>query len=420
MGKTVSAVLFALISISTSATVLSPTSREVNFTYTASFKTTKTDSAQSLMTLHAQYLFGYMQAADLSKGYGLNMLNPGLGAPAWPPQVNLVDETREHNGVRVLTYQLSGVLLLQNRVADEVLKNGYWDVILPYDLDNYYEFKCSEWGSENSPDGFWYFYNPFHAGCQKLIEAPLANGVRVRITPMPSVDPHLAANLEDLRGDNGNGELFEIVTANGFAKNAKPNDQGRLAYEAVNDWLRGSGFAETQISRFKNRPVFQYDKIVKSPSHGNVHIRVTRLLADTGLADDTVTFAKFFKNAIESADVYIYAGHAGPEAMFNIEEIEKHAGKVHFNHGKHQLFFFDACSGYSYYLNIFDGQKNRGTLDVLTYGLPSMFGYEHSTHKALLKYLFNMGNDHPEWMDIMNSMEKPLRGMTFMLNYVAI
>ena len=44
------------------------------------------------------------------------------------------------------------------------------------------------------------------------------------------------------------------------------------------------------------------------------------------------------------------------------------ASPIQFNRKKHQIFLFDSCSSYSYYLGMFDGKKDPGTLAVMTSG----------------------------------------------------
>ncbi len=400
----------------TYAYVVSPDATEVKFSYTAEFQTQSKDPAEKLIERHAEFLFGYLQSPKLVADFGINQRTPGIGAPAWPVDLSLNSDQVDADGMRTLSYRLNGTMLFNKAAAKPLLRAGEYEIIMPYDLDNYYEFECSDWGDENSARYFWYFYNPFHKDCEKLIEAPLAHPVSVKISQLPEGPEHSRAPLKVLRGDNGNGDLFDIVTVNGFDIKSDPSDSGRVAYDDINAWLRGSGFDETVVSRHANRPVYQYDKTVKSRSGEMVHIRVTRLLADTALLNDNVTFAKFFKSAIQSADVFIYAGHSGKDVVFDMADVEKRAGAVEFNAEKQQLFFFDACSGYSYYMSVFDGKKDPGTLSVLSHGLPTMFGFEHAMHKALLRYLFDMKEDQPEWNAIVTDMNKSLRGMTFLLN----
>jgi hypothetical protein len=94
---------------------------------------------------------------------------------------------------------------------------------------------------------------------------------------------------------------------------------------------------------------------------------------------------------------------------------------VDFDRAKHQIFLFDACSSYSYYLGMFDGRKDPGTLAVMSNGLESLFGYELPMTKHLYTDLLDLkharlSNDDLTWEQLLETFEKPLRGNTFLLN----
>uniref|UniRef100_UPI002739AC15 hypothetical protein n=1 Tax=Klebsiella pneumoniae TaxID=573 RepID=UPI002739AC15 len=94
---------------------------------------------------------------------------------------------------------------------------------------------------------------------------------------------------------------------------------------------------------------------------------------------------------------------------------------IEFNRAKHQIYLFDACSSYSYYLGMFDGKKDPGTLAVMSNGLESQFGYELPMTKHLYTDLFDLRhatltNDDLTWGELLGDFERPLRGNTFLLN----
>ncbi|MEK2644228.1 hypothetical protein [Bdellovibrio sp. BCCA] len=399
--------------LSAHAAVLSPSSIEVKFSYSAEFQTTDTSDAVTLANSHMQHLFGYLQSHSMVMKYNINSETPGVGAPRLPLSYDIL-KNKKRAGVRTIAYKTSGVLLLNKKVAQDLLAQGTWQITLPSDLDNFYDEKCTD-EHYNSFGDFWYFYDPFRFGCEQLREAPLASPVVVKISALKQMDD-ADAQLDKVRGDNGNGDLFQITTINGFSEDAtNPGDDGRLSFEEVNQWLREAGFTETVIAKFKNRPVHQFDKAVRKKDGTTVQIRVTRLLAETGVMSKNVTFAKFFKEAVKQSDVIIYAGHSGLGGNLDIGSLEEKAGPLEFNNRKHQIFFFDGCSSYSYYLSMFEAQKSKGKIDILTNGLSSYFAYEAPIHIQFMKRLFKV-NDNPTWGEILKDMEKPLDGMTFMLN----
>ncbi|WII70728.1 hypothetical protein QJS83_09675 [Bdellovibrio sp. 22V] len=403
------------LALTAPAAVLSPSSQEVKFSYTAEFQTTDTqEDPVYLADVHAQHLFGYFQSPEIVARYRINSDTPGVGAPRLPLSYEILKKKTRH-GVRTIQYKVSGVLLLNKKLATRLIERGFWNITLPTDLDNFYAEKCTD---EHYPSfgDFWYFYDPFRAGCEFLRQAPMAAPVKINIAALKNLPEDADAQLERLRGDNGNGDLFQITTVNGYSENAKDDeDEGRLAFEEMNEWLRQTGFKETLVARYQNRPIHQFDKTLKRKDGKLVQVRVTRLLVETGSSSKNVTFAKFFKNALKEADVVIYAGHSGLGGNLDIAALEEKAGPLEFNPRKYQIFFFDGCSTYSYYLSNFAAQKSKGKIDILTNGLSSYFGYEAPVHKALFAHLLNV-NKNPGWNEILTDMEEPLDGMTFMLN----
>ena len=98
-----------------------------------------------------------------------------------------------------------------------------------------------------------------------------------------------------------------------------------------------------------------------------------------------------------------------------IPALEEKGGKITFDPKKRQLFFFDSCSSYSYYLSTFEAQKSKGKIDILTQGLQSYFWAELPSLKVLFKYLLNPNKD-PQWSEVLKAMEKVLEGQTQMLS----
>lgn len=402
-----------LFSVQVFAGVLSPSSQEVRFSYQAEFQTSQAGDAVNLSDTHAQHLFGYFQSPTVTAQFGIDTETLGVAAPKMPLMYQILSDRRS-KGLRTISYKVSGLLLVNKIAAAELIQQKTWPVSLPYDLDNFYAEKCTD-EHYTSVGDFWYFYDPFRKGCDFLREQPVAREVVIKISPLAEVKD-VSAGLNELRGDNGNGDVFEIATINGFSESATDSeDIGRQNFEETNQWLLGLGFEQKDLARYQNRPVVQFTKSVKSAAGKVIQIRIVRLLADTEIAAKNVTFAKFFKNALENADVVVYNGHSGLGGNLDIASLEEKSGKINFNPKKRQIFFFDSCSSYSYYLSLFESQKTRGKIDVITQGLQSYFWAEAPTLKALFKHLFNVNKD-PQWSEILKSMEKVMEGQTQMLN----
>ncbi len=415
----------SLLSGQVQAQVISPSSIEVKFELVSEFHTQAKSASRKLVLEQAKHLFGYMQNPGIAASFGLNKRIAGIGAPRWEPEFEILYE-KNGGGMRTISYRMRGLFLLNKEVATDLLRRREWRIEMPYDLDNFFNAACTD-SEHDQKEEFWYFNDVFRRGCEQLRTEPLAKSVTVFIAPAPPVPANLTADLARLRGNNGNGDLFEIFAINGFDESSKnQHDDGRVNYEAMNGWFREQGFAETTLSKFKNRPIHLFEKTLRRSDGSELRVQVTRLLAETDLDQSrNVSFAKFLKKGLETADVVIYEGHSGLGVNLDLEAIEqqlllskdKKVGEhIEFNRSKHQLFFFDSCSSYSYYLGMFAGRKDKGTLAVLTNGLASLFGFEVPMTKHLYRQLINVNNDNQNWSDFLEDLEIPLRGNTFQLN----
>lgn len=417
-GKVVQgSALWALVfcSFFSQALVVSPSAKEVEFEYEAEFKSDALGLARDQASLQAMHLFGYMQNPEIVRAWSLDRRLFGIGAPAWEPLIEVRSIQEGTDGARLIRYHARGRMIMAKPVADGLAAVGLWRITLPFDLDNFYDPKCSQ-QTPPGPGSFWYFYNPFAKGCDYLREAPLARDVIVKISAVAAPED-LPANLDQFR-ESPDDDVFLIVGINGYDEGPKTKDDvGREGFEAMNEWFRDQGFSETVISRFRDRPVHQFDKVLRKNDGSFVKVRLLRLLAVTELAGDHVTFAKFLKKNIRAADVVIFGGHSGSGAEMQLSEIEARAGgRFDLDPDKKQLFFFDACSSYSYFRELFADRKNPGTMSVLSNGIESLFGYEVWQTKHLYRILFDVDNNSYTWNQIIERVETPLRGNTFLLN----
>lgn len=409
------------------ATVLAPSGEEVRFETETELQTADLlTPAQDLALRHARYLFSALQNPAVGSQFGLPARISGIGAPRWAPEAR-VTRDRAVAGLRTVRYVVHGKLLLHKQAAARLLQAGSWDITLPYDVDHFYDQACGDPGYPN-PEQFWYFFFPFQAGCERFRAEPMAKPARLRVLPNPNLDPARPVGLRQLRSR----DVIRIATINGFDESStKRTDNGRVNFMAMNAWLREQGFRMTILSHFRNRPVYLFEKELTRADGTTLSAQVTRLLVDTDVdGSREVTFAKFLREALKESDVVVYEGHSGVGANLDLAQIERlltysrdpgAPKSIEFDRTKPQLFFFDACSSYSYYLSMFDGRKDPGTLAVLSNGLESEFGYELPMTKHLYTALLDLSharvaNDDLTWGELLDTMEKPLRGGTFLLN----
>jgi hypothetical protein len=287
---------------------------------------------------------------------------------------------------------------------------------LPADLTTIYDKKCTDPHYDSFGD-FWYFWDPLtDSNCRYLSKSPQSNTISIAISSGAKTSPDVTPRLDLLRGDNGNGKTLSIYVVHGFNESSTSrNDDGRVCFKELNEHLLATGFKETIERRDNSRPLYVYTKTMTLAGK-EVDVEIRHLLVETGIESRGVTFAKFFKEAVEKADVIVYEGHSGLGGNLDIPSLEEKAGKFKFNPAKRQIFFFDSCASYSYYLGQFSAEKTKAKIDVVTYALSSYFDSSENVLEGLLNALTNEKKSDMKWMDILKDMEAPLNGGSFLLS----
>ena len=399
------------------AQVLAPQALEVEFTYSAQFLSNSIDvSAEDEALLHASHLFGIFQSQGYVESQRLNWEEVGgIAAPRWPPKIKILRDFETDEGRREIRYSFKTKALVQKRVAREWLRRGQVTLALPYDLSAIYDENCTDEHYQTEGD-YWYFYDIYRRGCVYLQSEPYARVVSVSVTALQDRKIEASPRLDLLRGDNGNGDDFMMYVIYGFAKDSRDHeDEGRANFDEFNQGLIERGFSQSIVRRTETRPLYVSEKWIDKMNGERVHVIVKSLLVETAIESRGKTFAKFFREAVEQGDVVLYAGHSGLGGNLDIAALEEKAGSFVFDTSKKQIFFFDACSSYSYYLDPFRRTKTPRSVDILTYGLPSYFHTTQAVHDAFLDVMLDMDHDQ-DWLTVLKKMESPLEGGTYLLN----
>lgn len=411
--------LSLFLGAASSAQVLGPSVQEVKYSYTAEFVTDDTESeAEDLAFDHAQYMFGVLASRALIAKYGIDSdLVGGIGSPRDEKSIRILKFEATEDDRTFVQYKVSGKILLHKKVAKKALSSGYINIPLPADMDTIYNKKCTDEHYQDFGD-YWYFWDPMtERGCQYLSRAPYSNTVELAITEGQVVKADATPRLDLLRGDNGNGSKLSIYVVNGFAESPKdPRDDGRTNFKELTEYFEKNGYEVTIERKTQTRPLYVYSKTITLSNGKEVDVEVRHLLVETGIESRSKTFAKFFKEAVETADVIIYGGHSGLGGNLDIPSLEEKAGAFKFNNKKRQIFYFDSCSSYSYYLTQFSAEKTKAKIDVLTNGLSSYFETSQSVLEGFLNNVLSETKEDVSWMQIMKDMEEPLEGGSFLLN----
>lgn len=410
--------------------VLAPQAEELSFRYRAEFLFSPQDftpedarSSQAMAQLHASHLFGLMHSRGMSESFGLDYdMVGGIGSPRAPVIVTAQRATtagdRREGKIRV-AYEAQGKMLVHSTVARRILRAGHLEWSLPKDISDIYDKKCTDTYYQDLGD-FWYFWDPFRAGCEYLAEEK-SDQVVIEFKPTRQIDRNVSPRLDLLRGANGNGTEFSVFTIFGYniapspEKARKSRDEGRQNYRALSAYYKASGFRLVE-KRFEGIDQFEVWSKELEVQGRLVQAQVTHVLADSGVDAQADTFAQVFKEAVETGDVVIYAGHSGLGGNLDIPGLEARVGKFQFQHGKRQIFFFESCSSYSYYLETFAAEKTKARIDIVTNGLSSYFHTGAPVIQAFLDVFWDGRIKDKKWLELLKQVEAPLQGGSYLLN----
>ncbi len=413
-----SALFLLFIIAPVKAQVLAPSAMEVAFSFQSSFLMEKFENLTpaEIAGIQASHVFGIFSSAEYIQSFGLDPDKVGgLGAPKKNMNIQILSTTPADGKIEV-RYSSSGTFLFHKQVAQKLLKRGSLFLALPREPLNFYDQKCTD-SHYSSVSDFWYFYNPFRKGCEYLYLAPAATPVQIQVKPGPIVSNKTSPRLDLLRAGNGNGSVFSIYVIHGYYESSRdPKDDGVRGFHDYNAFLRKMGFTEKTLRENTTWPLTIFTGSLSLKNGKTVDVEIRHALVESDAQSRNVYFAKFFKEAVENGDVVVYTGHSGLGSNLDIPYLESKAGAFKFPAGKRQIFFFESCSSYSYYLDYFRLQKTRATIDVVTNGLSSYFETSHDLLTMFTAHMLNPNGDNVTWLEILKDLESPLEGGSYLTN----
>ncbi len=415
----VSTIFFVFLSgFYSKAQIIGPSVTEVKYNYTATFEIpvgAEEKSDDERAHLHASHLFGLFHTPALVSQMGLPEGAGGIGAPRSQMKIKILSSVVV-GGIVKVKYFNSGKMLLHKTAAKKLLADGIFEVPMPTNPYLIYDQKCTDEHYDSFGD-YWYFYDIFKDGCQYLSKAPYAQNVKISIKSSEYSKMQQTAQLPQLRGNNGNGDLFSVYVIHGFESDPKDKeDSGRINYEEFNEYLRQNNFAEDRVKSNRNSKLLVYTKDINLDNGKTIKVEIKHLLVATEIDSRSKVFAKFFKEAVETADVIIYGGHSGLGGNLDIPLLQEKAGQFQFNAKKKQIFFFDSCSSYSYYLEHFAVEKTKAKIDIVSYGLSSYFYTSNNVLSRFMDQLLSEKSTDVLWSDVLSTMENELQGDTYLLS----
>jgi hypothetical protein len=407
-----------LLGFTAKAQVIGPSVQELKYSYTAEFSI-PADAAEQTdedrANFHASHLFGIFQSPSLVKKYGVPSNIYGIGAPRSQMKIKILSSEVDGKNIHI-RYRNTGKMLFHKVAAAALLAEGQMTLPLPNNPYEIYDKKCTD-PHYNTFGDYWYFYDIYRKGCTYLGKAPYATDVTITLQPTDYGKMQTTVQLPQLRGDNGNGKLFSIYVIHGFEADAKDKeDSGRINFNELNDYLVAHGWDENRSKSNGTSALYIYTKTIKLENGKELEVEIRHQLIETTITARSTVFAKFFQEAVENADVIVYGGHSGLGANLDIPSLEAKAGEFHFNPNKKQLFFFDSCSSYSYYLEHFAVEKTKAKIDVITNGLSSFFNVSNAILTTLIEHLTTEKVEDQPWNDVLQDMESSMGGGSFLLN----
>ncbi len=454
------AVFIALNASQALSNVISSSGVEVKYEYNATFRTLWTKdlkdslTAKELAEFHTAHLFGFFHSRNYTKPFLKSYyLNEGFAGNKHTEITSAESYAVPGDKYLWVKYSAQGQMIVNRHVVKKWLgdkKSGKVKFPLLSDMPSIYKdfveseeeyvyadeklIKCTDEHYSSALD-FSYFYDPFL--CRYLSRTPIAKDTTFHIHVIESQDKKIP--FSEILSDNQNGKLttayfifgFDKAPGKGSSVKEIQKDSSWKLYASVDEKLTQKyGFKKvTELDAlrkwlgedFKNIKLEQPATLVHNDQrryfstfvrHDKNHTWVVR----SGLFDSsnsfessTVTFPKFWKEAWENGDFIYYGGHSGDGVSVNLENIlnklsKKQIESIQFNKTKTQIAFFDACSSYHHYLDIYTEQKTSN-LFVMNYGLVSLFETADATMNMILKSIIVKQAEEKNWFVFLNEIE---------------
>lgn len=403
---------------STQAQIIGPFVEEVKFQYTTTFEipvNAEEQSDEERAQLHASHLFGLFHSPKMVAQFAIPEGTGGIGAPRSQMKIKILKSEVDGDIIRI-KYSNSGKMILHKKAAKKIIAASELIVPMPTNPYAIYDEKCTD-EHYNSFGDYWYFYDPYKKSCNYLLKAPLATEVHIAIKSVEYKKLQTMMQLPQVRGNNGNGDLLSIYVIHGYESDPKDKaDSGRMNFEEFNGYLRENNFAEDKVKSARNSSLLVFTKDITLDNGKTINVEIKHMLVETAMESRSKVFAKFFKEAIENADLIVYGGHSGLGGNLDIPSLEEKAGAFNFNAKKKQIFFFDSCASYSYYLEHFAVEKTKAKIDVVTNGLSSYFHTSNAVLSAFMDRVLSEKSADVEWSKTLGEMENVLDGDTYLLS----
>jgi hypothetical protein len=323
--------------------------------------------------------------------------NPGI--PSGDYKLTLTGAESAGNGYAKVSYNYEDVVVFSTKLFKGAGAT-HISFVLPKDPVTIYKKgfptpsarknRCTD-DHYNSEGDFWYFWNPYQAGCP-ITQADLVT-TNTDLTPL-AVTRNTYPEYARLYGDNGNGDVLQVSYLVGIDESFQNGDLGKATFNNGFALLKAAGYRVTVDEPRRKQLVYDGPK--------KAHVQM--LLLDP----DSAEFASEAVKAMKTADVFLYDGHSGLGGYLSPERLNEDSGQqLALPQKKYQIFVFQGCSTYAYYNTAFFNLKKsaadpKGTknLDIITTGIGAAFEVGAKVDAAFLTSV-TMGQ-RPSWQEVMN------------------
>lgn len=280
-------------------------------------------------------------------------------------------------GLYRVSYHFAGIALIANAIQNQV------SVYIPVNPDTVEtpERAAACMDPNEGHGAFWYYWNPTIPGCPMVQDKDYYLTVGTFGRYQNTVQTYPEYNRLFV---NGVARVMIMMGKPNVTDPNDPNISNPWSYPGIRGTLVNNGFSErilnAQEIQARFRPTANnvpfVEEFMKQTPKGT--IVVTLFFGETALTEaGNGAFHHAFKEAIETASIIMYGGHAGTGKNLDISQIKAASGlSIQAQPNMYQILFLSACFPYAYYSRDYiafkGGTKN---LDVMAEGIEG--GFDH-------------------------------------------
>lgn len=322
----------------------------------------------------------------------------------------------------LISYKIAVETLVHARLFQD-RRRFTTQVFLPLDPFRYFDRKCVE-KKYDWPEFYFAFWKILTPQCRhhigKEVQA-LPAEVFQRQGPTAVVSPR----YDRLMAQAAKNGALRIALLLSFDESRSKRDLGRLSFVELGKRFLQMGFEVRKDNSKAEEPSLE---LVKAATENYPAVEIYLSLSD---ADDISSkiFPRRMQWALEKADFVGYMGHSGLGENLDLERIQtatdffrkiESRTERQINFGQHyQVYYFGACESLFWYSSSYElAKRGKRNVDIVSYGLSSLFSTQNAEILNLLRPFIS--GTRPNWFEILQGMERPLRGQTYLVNVGAI